>query len=181
MKGNNEVTLFDCESGFRQKTLWASKAPALSSTQSQNWTPDSVLGMIYNQNRDGHSSLITCGTDMRIRCWDLNCPEKSYVMSDGIRHNCYGSTGIHPYHASEWFSYDSKITDGIQVYQEHEKRYSAGASGGASSSHHHTSISQTDPNAVSPCHRDSITDMMWIESSNILVSSSRDGVIKMWK
>ena len=134
--------------------------------------------MIYIQSaRDNHSSLITCGTDMRIRCWDLNNPDKSYVMSDGLRHNCYGSTGIQPFHTSEWFSYESKITDGIQVLQEHEKRYTAVA---GAASHQPTNI-QIDPNTVSPCHKDSITDVIWLESLNTLVSASRDGVIKMWK
>ena len=32
-QGNNEVSMWDMETGARQKTLWASTAPALSTTQ----------------------------------------------------------------------------------------------------------------------------------------------------
>ena len=32
-QGNNEVSMWDMETGARQKTLWASSAPALSTTQ----------------------------------------------------------------------------------------------------------------------------------------------------
>ncbi len=32
-QGNNEISMWDMETGARQKTLWASSAPALSTTQ----------------------------------------------------------------------------------------------------------------------------------------------------
>ena len=98
---------------------------------------------------------------MRIRYWDLDNIERSYVMSDGYQ--ATSSSG-----RPSLYSYETKITDGIEVFQESIK------SG-------HPESGLNDPNLVSPAHRDGVSDMVWVESSKVLVSSSMDGVIKVWK
>lgn len=159
VRGNNEVTLFDCETGFRQKTLWASKAPILASASTSNSTQDSVLSMIhFTHGQD--SALITAGTDMRIRFWDLNLPERSFVISDGSKSSSSRQS-------DRSFSYCSKLVEGIQVLVEEEQRTATNATG--------------DPLPVSTSHHDSISDLAYIESSSVLVSASRDGVVKVWK
>ena len=109
---------------------------------------------------------------MRIRVWDLNCAEKSYVMSDGLRNQHMQQQRSRPQSLGDrTFSYKSKIVDAIQVLAEEELRFPAGSS----------SQQAADLNTVSSAHHDSISDMVWMEQCNLLVSGSRDGVIKLWK
>lgn len=117
--------------------------------------------------------LITAGTDMRVRVWDINHPEKSYVMSDGLRNHILtkgpsrGSSSN-----SNVFKYSSKIVDAIQVLAEDEL---------TSPSRANNSSLMTDPNAVSTAHHDSITDILWMDTLNVLVSGDKEGVVKLWK
>ena len=161
VKGNNEVTLFDCETGFRQKTLWASKSPILASSATSNSnSQDSVLSMIHLTHGSNESALITAGTDMRIRYWDLNVPERSYVISDGLK--CSSSRA----YSDRSFNYGSKLVEGIQVLVEEEQK---------------TSNPTSDPLPVSTAHHDSISDLAYFDSIGVLVSASRDGLVKVWK
>lgn len=50
------------------------------------------------------------------------------------------------------------------------------STGGAFNNYH-----SWDPQAISPSHKDVITDICWINSCNLLASGSRDGCIKLWK
>ena len=115
VKGNNEVALFDCESGSRQKTLWASKAPALSTQRADNnSTPDSVLGMVL-LNTHSTSGLLTAGSDMRVRFWDFKNSASSVMLSDGLRPHHNGFALSQQSH-SDTFAYSSKFVDGIEVF-----------------------------------------------------------------
>ena len=82
--GNNEVGVWNLESRYRQKVLWASTAPIFSSNSS---SPHSVSAIYPFQtlNSQGHSStnILTAGTDMRIRYWDLDQPTNSEILSFG--------------------------------------------------------------------------------------------------
>ena len=84
LSGNNEVGLWNLESRYRQKVLWASSAPILSSSSS---SPHSVSAIhpFRTINSQGHAStnILTAGTDMRIRYWDLDQPTNSEVISFG--------------------------------------------------------------------------------------------------
>lgn len=115
---------------------------------------------------------------MRIRVWDLNSPEKSYVMSDGLSKNGYPIRSSRSSGSSsdghQTFTYTSKIVDAIQVLAEEEHRPQPSAS----SPLYHPYV---DPNYVSPAHHNTISDMSWMEKYGLLVSASKDGVIKIWK
>ncbi|CAG2109793.1 unnamed protein product, partial [Medioppia subpectinata] len=151
-QGNCEVTLWDCESGSRVSTLWASTAPPLSLTQA---SPHSVLGMLVT-NTGNESSIITGGTDQRIRYWDLAKPERSYIISDNAKSN-------------NSVNYSSKFIEGIQVIQECQEGLQA-----TPQAH-----SSWDQHVVSTSHRDCITDVARV--NHLLVSASSDGVVKVWK
>ncbi len=77
VQGNNEVGLWNMESQFRQLVLWASTSPLLSTNQSNS---NSVTSMQSIHNHD-MNVLLTSGTDMRIRFWDLRNPEQSYIVA----------------------------------------------------------------------------------------------------
>ena len=77
VQGNNEVSIWDLETGARQKTLWASLAPPLSQTKASS---HSVNGM-YLGVTDSNTFLLTAGSDMRIRYWDLSYPANSHIVS----------------------------------------------------------------------------------------------------
>uniref|UniRef100_A0A8D1EUR5 Phosphoinositide 3-kinase regulatory subunit 4 n=1 Tax=Sus scrofa TaxID=9823 RepID=A0A8D1EUR5_PIG len=77
VQGNNEVSMWDMETGDRRFTLWASGAPPLSELQP---SPHSVHGL-YCSPADGNPILLTAGSDMKIRFWDLAYPERSYVVA----------------------------------------------------------------------------------------------------
>lgn len=76
VQGNNEVGLWNVESQFRQLVLWASSSPLLSTNQSNS---QSVSAMQSIHNHD-MNVLLTAGTDMRIRFWDLQNPDQSYIV-----------------------------------------------------------------------------------------------------
>ena len=99
VQGNNEVGLWNLESQFRQlvncpffclltmyvrnfglfcyQVLWASSSPLLSINQG-NTQSVTAMQSIHNHEMN---VLITAGTDMRIRFWDLQNPEHSYIVS----------------------------------------------------------------------------------------------------
>lgn len=84
VEGYNEISLWDCESSSRTKTLWASNAPPLSNKISTN----SVYGLISSNYLDNDfNGLLSCGSDARIRYWDLKNPHKSYIVVDSFFKN----------------------------------------------------------------------------------------------
>lgn len=180
VQGNNEVVLWDTGARSKLKTLWASDAPALSSDEDPK--NKSVLGMVAVNCKDT-DALITCGSDMAIRYWDLHSPSRSYLISDSPKFPLEPSlptSMIKSSAVSSSISYESKLMDGIHVIQEHRKNYekrsetstfSNLASGGLI----------WDQQTVSLTHKTIITDLAWISKLNLLISSSGDGVVKLWR
>ena len=76
--------MWNLESRYRQKVLWSSTAPIFSSNSS---SPHSVSAIypFRTRNNQGQPStnILTAGTDMRIRYWDLDQPTNSEVISFG--------------------------------------------------------------------------------------------------
>ena len=75
--------MWNLESRYRQKVLWASSSPILSTTPNPNSV--SVIYPIQTANHQGYvsTSLLTAGTDMRIRFWDMQQPNNSDIVSFG--------------------------------------------------------------------------------------------------
>ena len=65
------------ESQFRQLVLWASSAPLLSASQSSTQS----ISAMHSIHTHEANVLLTVGTDMRIRYWNLQNPEDSYIVS----------------------------------------------------------------------------------------------------
>ncbi|XP_050436051.1 phosphoinositide 3-kinase regulatory subunit 4 [Adelges cooleyi] len=161
MQDNNEVTVWNLESGSKQQTLWASSAPPLSNSQTNNHS----VCALYTMNTDHGPELLTGGTDQRIRKWNLTSPGDSYIAipaaSDVMGHSLY--------------CYECRLVDGTNVVQEVCTKSSSAVITG----------DEEPPCATdqpAPGHVGSILDITSCMASQcFLVSASCDGIIKVWK
>uniref|UniRef100_A0A3B1IWU6 non-specific serine/threonine protein kinase n=1 Tax=Astyanax mexicanus TaxID=7994 RepID=A0A3B1IWU6_ASTMX len=159
VQGNNEVSMWDMETGDRKFTLWASSAPPLSEMQP---SPHSVHG-IYCSPADGNPLLLTAGSDMRIRFWDLAYPERSYIVAGGANDSL---------HCPSVF-YNRKIIEGTEVVQEIHSKQKSGSTEDAP---------RRGPESLPVGHHDIITDIATFQTTQgFIVTSSRDGIVKVWK
>lgn len=108
--------------------------------------------------------LLTGGTDLKIRRWDHCSPDRSYgVCGPSIK-------GV----GNDDF-YESKSSFGVQVVQEKKRRPLATKLTAKAV----ISAAATDS---AGCHRDSILSLASVKvNQRLLISSSRDGAIKVWK
>uniref|UniRef100_A0A1W7RF25 Phosphoinositide 3-kinase regulatory subunit 4 n=1 Tax=Agkistrodon contortrix contortrix TaxID=8713 RepID=A0A1W7RF25_AGKCO len=155
VQGNNEVSMWDMETGDRRFTLWASSAPPLSELQPSS---HSVHG-IYCSPADGNPILLTAGSDMKIRFWDLAYPERSYIVA--------GSS------SSPSVSYYRKIIEGTEVVQEIQNKHKMGPT---------DETPRRGPESLPIGHHDIITDVATFQTTQgFIVTASRDGIVKVWK
>jgi phosphoinositide-3-kinase regulatory subunit 4 len=103
VQGNNEVGLWNIESQHRQLVLWASSMPILVTDQKVGHFEISLWNLFLNilisyfQHNSFSQSIsalhsiqqpdmnvvLTAGTDMRIRYWNLSAPQESYIVAGG--------------------------------------------------------------------------------------------------
>ena len=168
-QGNNEVTLWDVETTTKHKVLWGSPTPYLSNTAP---TRNSVTNFYYNPNY-----CITAGTDMRLRFWDLCQPSSSYIIM--------GSSMDSSEEINSCISYYSKLIEATQVIHELYKPLTRPSSSSSVPRSHDLSQMNEDTaytQEVPVGHRDIISDIAVCNYSQpFIISSSRDGVIKIWK
>ncbi|XP_029445209.1 phosphoinositide 3-kinase regulatory subunit 4 [Rhinatrema bivittatum] len=156
VQGNNEVSMWDMETGDRRFTLWASSAPPLSEMQP---SPHSVHG-IYCSPADGNPILLTAGSDMKIRFWDLAYPERSYIIAG----SAINSPSV---------SYYRKIIEGTEVVQEIQSKQKVGPT---------DDTPRRGPESLPVGHHDIITDIATFQTTQgFIVTASRDGIVKVWK
>ena len=137
-------------------------------SQYESSTFEDRLNLVYRQKSydprlhsfralltDRSSFLITGGTDQTIRFWDLKDPKTSYIISGPKVEN----------KAAEYTNfYDSSV----EVFQENWRSRETNE--------------KLSLRAVDTHHNDTILDLKLLEHPhNMLVSSSRDGVIKVFK
>uniref|UniRef100_A0A8C5BU42 non-specific serine/threonine protein kinase n=1 Tax=Gadus morhua TaxID=8049 RepID=A0A8C5BU42_GADMO len=159
VQGNNEVSMWDMETGDRKFTLWASSTPPLSEMQP---SPHSVHG-IYCSPADGNPLLLTAGSDMRIRFWDLAYPERSYIVAGGANDSLHCPSVL----------YSRKIIEGTEVVQEIHSKQKSGAP---------EDTPRRGPESLPVGHHDIITDIATFQTTQgFIVTSSRDGIVKVWK
>ncbi|KAJ8290827.1 hypothetical protein GJAV_G00018030 [Gymnothorax javanicus] len=159
VQGNNEVSMWDMETGDRKFTLWASSAPPLSEMQP---SPHSVHG-IYCSPAEGNPLLLTAGSDMRIRFWDLAYPERSYIVAGGANDSL---------HCPSVF-YNRKIIEGTEVVQEIHSKQKSGST---------EDTPRRGPESLPVGHHDIITDIATFQTTQgFIVTASRDGIVKVWK
>ncbi|NWI91189.1 PI3R4 kinase, partial [Pitta sordida] len=155
VQGNNEVSMWDMETGDRRFTLWASSAPPLSELQP---SPHSIHG-IYCSPASGNPILLTAGSDMKIRFWDLAYPERSYIVA--------GSSSCPS------VSYYRKIIEGTEVVQEIQNKQKLGPT---------DETPRKGPESLPVGHHDIITDIATFQTTQgFIVTASRDGIVKVWK
>ncbi|CAM8941988.1 unnamed protein product [Rhodiola kirilowii] len=192
--GSNEVSLWNAETGscyqvFRMtnndteaeisELPWALTKPS----SKQNSKPDSRTNMSPNYRVDELNEppptlpgvrsmlplpggdLLTGGTDLKIRRWDHSRPEKSYSICGPSLKGATNDDNI----------YEMKSNFGVQVVKETPKR---------------PLTTKYNPKAVlaaaavdgAGCHRDSVISLASVKlHQRLLISSSRDGAIKVWK
>ncbi|RAL37168.1 hypothetical protein DM860_004090 [Cuscuta australis] len=108
--------------------------------------------------------LLTGGTDLKIRRWDHCSPERTYCVCGpsmkGVPNNDF---------------YEVKSSFGVQVVQEAKRRPLASRVTAKAI----LSAATTDS---AGCHRDSILSLGSVKlNQRLLISSSREGAIKVWK
>ena len=151
---NNELTIFDFETSTRQKTLWASPTPVLGYAQSTKH----YFGGIHADS----SYVITAGSDMRLRYWDLKMPRDSYIIIG----SSYDSKNV-----GKKVSYHSRLIEATAViYEAYENQKTA------------LDEPRSDDCDISVGHRNIITDLIVCSSSQqYIVTSTQDGIVKVWK
>jgi len=165
-QGNNEISFWNLETEQRQVTLWASTAPALANSQA---THHFVQGMYCAANQD-YVFLLSAGSDMRVRLWDISSPKNSYIMTQAAND---------PVNSDISVSYQTKIIDGTSVHQE---MYSKKQRSSSAMDEVPRGSSGSYLDAPSPGHHDVITDVnVALGAQSLVLTSSRDGVVKVWK
>ncbi|KAL8152973.1 hypothetical protein V2J09_010733 [Rumex salicifolius] len=108
--------------------------------------------------------LLTGGTDLKIRRWDHSRPERSYRIC-GPTMKAIGNDEL----------YDIRSVYGVQVVQETRRRPLTTKL----TTKTVLASAATDPGG---CHRDSVVSLASVKlNQRFLISSSRDGAIKVWK
>ncbi|KAJ8710173.1 hypothetical protein PYW07_009539 [Mythimna separata] len=164
--GGRDAAAWSLESTQRTHALW----PSTNCVQPLQYTPAAshYISSIYCGVRDGSRFAVTGGSDLRLRYWNLEQPEDSYVLlhahNDALRHT------------PNAVKYRSRIIDGTTVIQECCKLNPS------------TPASLVEDNIYrsvesrSFYHTAPITDLTMVEGTKpYLVSSSADGVINVWK
>lgn len=109
--------------------------------------------------------VVTGGNDTAIRLWDLSQPSNSRVVA-GSSFGCEDPGKA----LSQRFT--SRMCQGVPVVEELVR-------------HREDSVPGVDPSFPQPpsnvAHADRVTALAWLEAGGILVSASRDGVVKLWK
>ncbi|XP_026728323.1 phosphoinositide 3-kinase regulatory subunit 4 isoform X2 [Trichoplusia ni] len=164
--GARDAAAWSLESTQRTHALW----PSNNAVQPLQYTPAAshYISSIYCGSREGSRFVVTGGSDLRLRYWDLEHPEDSYILlhahNDSLRHS------------PNSIKYRSRIIDGTTVIQECCK------------------LNPSTPSAIledniyrsvesrSFYHTAPITDLAVVDGSKpYLVSAAADGVINVWK
>lgn len=172
-------------------------------------SPHSVHG-IYCSPADGNPLLLTAGSDMRIRSdlqdldsevppdpedqsnhvvlfrfWDLAYPERSYIVAGGAHDSLHCPSVL----------YSRKIIEGTEVVQVNPQtrtrsRTRTPPSPVSSPQEIHSKQKSGAPDdsprrgleALPVGHHDIITDIATFQTTQgFIVTSSRDGIVKVWK
>ncbi|EDO39636.1 predicted protein [Nematostella vectensis] len=160
VEGNNEVSIWDLETGARRQTLWASNTPPLSQTKV---SPHAVHAL-YSSPGDATPFILTAGSDRRIRMWDLSYPEHSQMVAGAATDNLN----------SVVLQYKSRLIDGTEVFQEVycKPRQSV----------LHEDMPRRGPAQPPVGHHECINDIAFSKSpQNFILTAARDGVVKIWK
>ncbi|OXU19045.1 hypothetical protein TSAR_000320 [Trichomalopsis sarcophagae] len=166
VQGNNEISMWNLETGFRQMVLWASSAPPLSHSQGGH----SVCAM-HSACIDRSGFLLASGSDMRLRFWNLHTPNESYVVLPATNDSL----------ALNSLAYEQRLIDGTNVVQEVLASGTSGPSSSGSSSMRSRGIEEggPGPEMPHPGHHDTISAVAM--SNTCILTGSTDGLVQVWK
>jgi phosphoinositide-3-kinase regulatory subunit 4 len=170
--GGSEVSAWEIESGRCVEVMSTADtdAPIPACVPTANGTEEIAGAAPFASHERGSSRcmlvgpdsgwLLTGGTDKKIRFWDLKGrPSDSYVVS-----------GLRPTEPAPVYSDERR--DGVLWFAERP----------ADNQPFRRDVpSMKGPAQPLPCHQDAIMDLAIAPSQQILISASRDGVIKAWK
>ncbi|XP_047506714.1 phosphoinositide 3-kinase regulatory subunit 4 isoform X2 [Pieris napi] len=160
--GGRDAAAWCVESAHRTHALWPSTAPH----PPLNYTAPAsqYISAVYSGCRAGGDRfLVTGGSDLRLRMWDLRHPDDSHVLVQA------------PHDTTQSIAYRSRIIDGTTVIQECCK------SNPSPPSLIEDNVYRTVESRTF-YHTAPITDITLVEANKCyLVSSSADGVINVWK
>ncbi|KAH8293534.1 hypothetical protein KR054_001369 [Drosophila jambulina] len=171
-QSNNEVSVWNIETGQRQTVLWASPAAALSSASPSD--PATTCGILSGVV-DGSPFILTGSSDQRIRYWDIANPKNSSLKVPAANDNLADV-------AFNFMRYSARLIDGSQVIEEQI----ISMSNTADSQQLRASTEEnprSGPDMPTASHHDAITDLLMCKDKGqiYIASASRDGVIKLWK
>lgn len=189
-QSNNEVSVWNIETGQRQTVLWASSAPALTNTSLND--PSTTCGILSGVV-DGSPFILTGSTDQRIRYWDIASPKNSALKVPSANDNLANVSFNYRYEYLRTFrmsiigdneiicTFSARLIDGSQVIEEQIIPKSAGDSQQLRTSMEESP--RSGPDMPKPTHHDAITDLLMCKDKGqvYIASASRDGVIKLWK
>ncbi|XP_015597151.1 phosphoinositide 3-kinase regulatory subunit 4 isoform X2 [Cephus cinctus] len=166
VQGNNEISMWNLETGFRQMVLWASSAPPLSHSQGGH----SVCSM-HSGSIDRSGFLLAGGTDMRLRFWNLNNPNESYVALPA-------ANDVIPPNS---LAYEQRLIDGTNVVQEVLAGGVPVSSSGGGSGIRSRGPEEGGQGPETPPsgHHDTISAVAM--SNTCILTGSTDGLIQVWK
>ncbi|KAK9879938.1 hypothetical protein WA026_008448 [Henosepilachna vigintioctopunctata] len=161
VQGNNEISMWNLETGFREKVLWGNSTPPLSNFKRSQESYHTVCA-IQTGCTDSSPFVITGGTDQRVRFWDLESTQESYLAIP--------AASDHPGLTVE---YTNRLIDGTDVtYEETNIRNKTKTE----------EIPRAGPEPPATGHKDTVSDIVICKATQaFVVTSSRDGVIKVWK
>ncbi|XP_018329607.1 phosphoinositide 3-kinase regulatory subunit 4 [Agrilus planipennis] len=163
VQGNNEISMWNLETGFRQCVLWGSSSPPLSKTHMINHSVCAMLSGCIDRS----GFLLAGGTDQRVRFWNLHSPTESCLVIPSPNDNISGTP----------LTYKHRLIDGTSVIQEVVGQCLGRGTGSKSDE-----VPRAGPEPPPPGHRDCISDIALCKASQcFLLTASRDGVIKIWK
>jgi WD40 repeat protein len=155
-----------------------------------------IYGCTYDtQQQQPYGALICASTDMKIRYLDLNEPQRdSYLVSSPTNAPLQSSqrTTNDRSYSMQTVNYEMRQIEGSKVLVEIDQQSTlTNASGSSGNSHGSANINSSALAYQNYCthHQDSITDLIVCskqgnQSTNnqaFLVTTSRDGILKVWR
>lgn len=132
-----------------------------------NEPPPRLTGVRALLPLSGGTRLLTGGTDCKVRMWDRLRPDRSYCVCGPI---------IRSSTVPESYKYDSRVVAGVQVVQEICIRHQGSK---VNTAKRCFAAAATD---MVGCHRDSVLSLASAQTNQrLLISSCRDGSIKVWR
>ncbi|KAF2363453.1 WD40 repeat [Trinorchestia longiramus] len=178
--GNNEVGLWELDTNYRRQTLWASPKEPLKHKEVSSKNINGVcVGALGTGEEACDVFVITGGSDCCLRYWDLARPQMSKVIGHAaIDHPSYPDASYREVRAE--LGGNTVIVEDRQSSSHRKDLSVMGGNPWVMPSSNPADL--YDPHRPASGHKDSITDVIMVDSpQRLVVSSDAMGVVKIWK